>query len=252
MGYGVVFMIRIAIVDDELAQIQLIQKIVEDFFEEKHKQISINTFTSGEALLSNSICYDLIFLDIQMNGINGIETAQRLRVKNKKAALLYITSYQDYIQKSMTIHPFAFILKPISKEEVRKNLDDYLIYTDSVNEKKSNELYHLHTTDNRHFTVSMDDILYFHYLDNRILEVILHNAKYKIKDSMTNIYSSLNHQYFIIPNQSFIVNIHHIVEIDGKNKKLVMKNRGLVLIPRRKYNEVIETLNRYIADEEDD
>ena len=122
-------MIRIAIVDDELAQIQLIQKIVEDFFEEKHKQISINTFTSGEALLSNSICYDLIFLDIQMNGINGIETAQRLRVKNKKAALLYITSYQDYIQKSMTIHPFAFILKPISKEEVRKNLDDYLIYT---------------------------------------------------------------------------------------------------------------------------
>lgn len=64
MGYGVVFMIRIAIVDDELAQIQLIQKIVEDFFEEKHKQISINTFTSGEALLSNSICYDLIFLDI--------------------------------------------------------------------------------------------------------------------------------------------------------------------------------------------
>ena len=84
------------------------------------------------------------------------------------------------------------------------------------------------------------------------MEVILHNAKYKIKDSMTNIYSSLNHQYFIIPNQSFIVNIHHIVEIDGKNKKLVMKNGGLVLIPRRKYNEVIETLNRYIADEEDD
>ena len=68
-------MLRIAIVDDELFYIKLIKSITEDFFEEKHKQISINTFTSGEALLSDSICYDLIFLDVQMNGINGIETA---------------------------------------------------------------------------------------------------------------------------------------------------------------------------------
>ena len=245
-------MLRIAIVDDESLQIQLIQKIAEDFFEGKHKQISINTFTSGEALLADSICYDLIFLDIQMSGIDGIETAQRLRVKNKKSALIYITSYQNYIQKSMTIHPFAFILKPVSEEEVRKNLDDYLIYTDFVNEKNPSELYYLNTTDDRHFYINMDDILYFHYLDNRIVEVVLHNAKYKIKDSMTNIYSLLNHEYFIIPNQSFIVNVHHIDEIDGKNKKLVMKNGGLVLIPRRKYNEVIEILNRYIADEEGD
>ncbi len=245
-------MLRIAIVDDELFYIKLIKSITEDFFEEKHKQISINTFTSGEALLSDSICYDLIFLDVQMNGINGIETAQRLRVKNKKVSLIYITSYQDYIKKSMTIHPFAFILKPVSEKEVRKNLDDYLTYTDCVNEKKSNELYYLHTTDDRHFQIDMDSILYFHYLDNRIVEVVLHDVKYKTKDSITNIYSLLNHEYFIIPNQSFIVNIHHIAEIDGKNKKLVMNNSDLILIPRRKYNETIEMLNRYITDEEDD
>ena len=95
----------------------------------------------------------------------------------------------------------------------------------------------------------MDDILYFHYLENRIVEVIVQNEKYKIKDGIMHIYPTLNDKYFIIPNQSFIVNLHHIREIDGKNKKIVMDNGDLILIPRRKYNEVIDILNCYIADE---
>ena len=86
-------MIRIAIVDDEIAQIQKIKKIISEFFEEHKLQISLNSFTSGEALFSESDSYDLIFLDIHMKGMDGIETAQRLRVKNKKVTIFYITSY---------------------------------------------------------------------------------------------------------------------------------------------------------------
>lgn len=242
-------MVKVAIVDDETEQIMKIRQIVAAFFEEKKIKISVNTFTSGEVLLSDSTFYNLIFLDIQMNGLDGIETAQRLRVKSKSAALFYITSYEKYIQKSMTIHPFAFIVKPFSKEEIYKNLEDYLEYTNSTSEKKSKDIYQINTINDRHFQIDMDDILYFHYLENRIVEVIVQNEKYKIKDGIMHIYPTLNDKYFIIPNQSFIVNLHHIREIDGKNKKIVMDNGDLILIPRRKYNEVIDVLNRYIADE---
>ena len=241
-------MIKIAIEDDEINQIQKIQQIVSDFFEDKKIQININAFTSGEALLSDSNSYNLIFLDIQMNGMDGIETAQRLRVKNKNAVLLYITSFENYIKKSMTIHPFAFIVKPYSDKEIYKNLEDYLEYTNSIIEKKCKELFQIHTIDNRKFQVCMDDIIYFHYVENRIVEIIMEGYKYRIKDGIAHIYLNLNHEHFIIPNQSFIVNLHHIKEIDGKNKKLVMDNGDLILIPRRKYNEVIEILNQYIAD----
>ena len=242
-------MIRIAIVDDEIAQIQKIEKIISEFFEEHKLQISVNSFTSGEALFSESDSYDLIFLDIHMEGMDGIETAQRLRVKNKKVTIFYITSYEKYIQKSMTIHPFAFIVKPYSKKEIYKNLEDYLAYTHSILESRPNEIYHIHTIDDRHIQVSMDDILYFHYLENRTVEIIMKNEEYKIKDGIMHIYPELNHEYFMIPNQSFIVNLHHIKELDGKNRKLVMNNGDLILIPRRKYSEVIESLNRYISDE---
>ncbi|WP_295219770.1 LytTR family DNA-binding domain-containing protein [Ruminococcus sp.] len=241
-------MIQIAIVDDEINQIQLIQRIVENFFREKEIQISVNMFRSGELLLSESISYDLIFLDIQMGGMDGIETAQRLRVNNKKAVLFYVTSYQNYIQKSMTIHPFAFIVKPFLEEDVRRNLEDFLMYTNSVKEKKSQEIYQIHTMDDRRFQVNMGEILYFHYLDNRIVEIVMSKDIYRIKDGIMHIYSTLNPKYFIMPNQSFIVNLHRLREIDGKNKKLVMENGDLILIARRKYNEIIEALNCYIAE----
>lgn len=55
---------------------------------------------------------------------------------------------------------------------------------------------------------------------------------------------------FVIPHRSFIVNLQHIKEVDGKSKNIVMKNGDLVFIARGKYNDVIDSLSNYIADEE--
>lgn len=244
-------MFRIAIVDDEKNQIQKIEQVVSQFFDKKEIKISIDTFCSGEELLKKDFSYDIIFMDIMMEGIDGIETAQRFRVNHKNSALFYITSFQDYIQKSMTVHPFAFIKKPFSDQDIIKNLKDYLKYNDSVKKKKSKDVYMIHAMDDRYVKVNMNDILYFYYQGNRIVEVIMINEVYKVKNSLSNIYDELNHDYFIIPHRSFIVNLHHIKEVDGKNKKIVMQNDHLILIARDKYNEVIDALSFYIADEED-
>lgn len=242
-------MIRIAIVDDEKEQIQKINQVVFQFFKQKEIQISIDTFGNGEELLKKDFSYDIIFLDIMMDGIDGIETAQRFRVNHKKSELFYITSFHDYIRKSMTIHPFAFIVKPFSDNDIIQNLEDYLKYNDS--EQKSNELYMLHTLDDRHIKINTSDILYFYYKGNRIVEVITDNSVYKIKNSLSAIYSELNHDEFIFPNRSFIVNLRQIKEIDGKNKKIVMKNGNLILISRYKYSDIINSLSCYITNEED-
>lgn len=249
--YEVAYMFRIAIVDDEKNQIQKIERIVSQFFNEKDIKITIDTFSSGEELLKKDFSYDIIFMDIMMDGIDGIETAQRFRVNHKNSALFYITSFQDYIQKCMTVHPFAFIKKPFSDQDVINNLKDYLKYNVSVKKKRPKDSYMIHSMDGRHLKVNMNDILYFYYQGNRIVEVIMANDIYKVKNSLLNIYDELNHDYFITPHRSFIVNLYHIKEIDGKNKKIVMKNDHLILIARDKYNEVIDALSFYIADEED-
>lgn len=242
-------MIRIAVVDDEKEQIEKIKQIVSAFFCEKRISISIDSFTNGEDLLNTATIYDLIFLDIQMPGIDGIETGQRLRVNNKNAVMFYITSYKDYIQQSMTIHPFAFIVKPFTDDDIQKNLDDYLKYHYNA-KKKQNEPFIIDTIDDRHLNVNMNEILYFSYKGERITAVFMKNSSFEIKNSLMAIYEQLNHDYFVIPHRSFIVNLQHIKEIDGKSKNIVMKNGDLVFIARGKYNDIINSLTGYIANEE--
>lgn len=243
-----IYVIRIAIVDDEKEQVELIKVVVSNFCEQKNMEYKILPFYCGEDLLECNIPIDVAFLDVQMGKIDGIETAQRLRTWNKWVALIYVTSYGEYITKAMTIHPFSYIMKPIQPEQISKVLEEFLEYQRSVN-AKTKEYFQLNTNNSCHY-IEMDDIYYFYYLEDRTVEVKLRREKYKIKDSITNIYNIVDHRYFIMPTPSIIVNIQHIRKIDGKNKKLILENDDEILISRRKYKEVFDALNCYMTNGE--
>ncbi len=242
---GVVYIIRIAIVDDEKEQVSLIKKFVTDFCEQRNMEYKILPFYCGEALLKCNIPIDVAFLDVQMGKIDGIETAQRLCAWNKWVALIYVTSYGEYITKAMTIHPFSYITKPFQPEQISKVLEEFLEYQHSVN-SRTKEYFQLNTNNSCRY-LEINDIYYFYYLKDRTVEVKLRRESYKIKDSITNIYNIVNHRCFIMPTPSTIINIQHIRKIDGKNKKLILENDDEILISRRKYKEVFDALNSYIT-----
>lgn len=84
----------------------------------------------------------MVFLDIQMGGIDGIETAQELRNRDTRTVLFFITSYSQHIMRSMTIHPFAFLVKPVEEKQLVQNLEDYLNYARSMQqEEQEGEIY---------------------------------------------------------------------------------------------------------------
>lgn len=239
-------MIRIAVVDDEREQIDDLVEIISCFFNQENIKYIINDFESGETLLKSQISFDIIFLDIQMGGIDGIETAQKLRINNKRTALFYVTSYSDYVLKSMSLHPFAFIVKPYSKDEIYKNLEDYIEFTNNMSTESIIE-YFKFQYEKQLIKINIDEICYFHYMGNRIIEIVTKTRKYQISDSISKLFETLNHKIFLMPEQSFIVNIEHISRIDGKDKTLVMKNGCIIPIARRKYTEFFNLLNEYLS-----
>lgn len=241
-------MIKIAIVDDEKEEVAKLSKTVADFFEEKEMEYKILPFYCGEDLLQCNIPVDIVFLDVEMGELSGIETAQRLRNWNKWAELIYVTSYGDYITKAMTFHPFDYITKPFYAEQIFKTLEDYLIHTNSI-KAKSKEYFQI-KIENSCCYLEMNDIYYFYYCEDRTVEVKMRKEKYKIRDSITNIYNIVNRQYFIMPAPNVIVNIQHINKIDVKNKKLILENGEEILISRRKYKEVFDMLNRFMTNGE--
>ena len=106
-------MIQIAIVDDESRQIRFIQQSIQKFFRQKNREddYRMDTFHSGESLLMSSRSYDLIFLDIQMNGMDGIETAKKIRTWDRKVCVIYVSNYTEKMAASFTVHPFSFLEK---------------------------------------------------------------------------------------------------------------------------------------------
>ena len=97
-------MIQIAIVDDESRQIRFIQQSIQKFFRQKNREddYRMDTFHSGESLLMSSRSYDLIFLDIQMNGMDGIETAKKIRTWDRKVCVIYVSNYTEKMAASFT------------------------------------------------------------------------------------------------------------------------------------------------------
>ncbi len=240
-------MIRIAVVDDEKNQVEEITDIVALFCQQQNIEYKIYPFYFGEDLLNCIIPMDIVFLDVRMEKMDGIETAQKLRTWNKSVAVVYITSYQDYIMKAMTIHPFSYITKPFQKDKIIQTMHEFLEYRHSAMQKNPTEYFSV-STDGIARYVEMEDIYYFHYTQDRTILVQMQKKHYTIKSSISSVYNIVNHTYFIMPNPSFIVNVQHIRDIDGKNKKMIMENGDFVFISRRKYQEVLRILNKYITD----
>ena len=234
-------MLRIAIVDDEETVIDELKSIITSFFREQNIEISITDFTSGEEIVSYHQKYDLIFLDIQMQGIDGIQTAMEIRKADKNAVLFYVTSYGSEISRSFSVHPFAFIEKPVNEQLIRRNLQDYVEYAFKNKEEPKIQFQTINGT----VMVSPDEILYFEYLGSRKIRFVTETSEYLIQEAITNIYPIVEQYGFLKPHQSFIVNpskIKAVLDLD-----LIMLNDYKVPVAAKKKTIIRQQINDFLS-----
>ena len=118
---------RIITCDDDLLIIEKLQKYLKSYFNHLHlKCPEIISFSSGESLLADQGPKDIIFLDIEMPGLNGIYVGNELKKRNKNTIIFIITSYSEYLDEAMRFHVFRYLSKPIDKQRLFRNLKDAL------------------------------------------------------------------------------------------------------------------------------
>ena len=116
---------RILICDDDTLIIEQLKKYIESYFESNHlKCPELVSFTSGEALLTDKGEKDIVFLDIEMPGLNGINTATELIKRNPSVLIIIVTSHLDYLDDAMKIHVFRYLTKPVEKKRLSRSLAD--------------------------------------------------------------------------------------------------------------------------------
>lgn len=228
-------MIKIGICDDDNNIVSKIKTYINEYPKEK---FIINTYNSGEELLSLKEKFDVIFLDIDMIGIDGIETAKRLRLYDKDVKIIYVTSYGDYRNLAFKVHAFSYLNKPISKEEIFNELDEIISYSNN----KEEELLLLDSNEGI-VRVKPSDIYYFEYFDRKVKIKTL-NKTYIIKDKITNVAKKMESYDFVMPHKSFTVNLYYVKSIKAYDIYIV--DGSIIPLSQKKSVAFRESLNDFL------
>lgn len=119
-------MINIGICDDEKMVLSALTTLVEQCLEELEEDAQILAFHSGERLLEEVEKLDVLFLDIEMPGMDGIEVGHQIQKRNLDCKIIMETSRQERFKEAFKINAFRFVTKPFQKDEVKETLEDVL------------------------------------------------------------------------------------------------------------------------------
>ena len=146
---------RVAICDDEKPMQIALEKLLDEYSKLRKIDISVDKFENGHDLIKtlNEREYEIVFMDYQMDDIDGMETSRVIRSKNNENIIIFVSAYPEIAVDSYEVNTFRFIVKPINKEKLFKAIDDYLKSIDYDN------LLILKTHDGT-WKIKMSDIIY--------------------------------------------------------------------------------------------
>ena len=193
----------------------------------------------GEALLAAGKKYDILLLDIDMEGLDGIETARRIREADKEVRLIYVTNYRDYTIFAFAVHAFAYLLKPVEQEELFAQLDEVCAYGLA----RSWPELEFHAAEG---IVRMETsrILCFEYFDRQVLmhttDGVLH-----LKRRITEVAREMAVYGFAVPHKSFVVNLYAVQRIRGY--EITLTDGRTIPLSQKKSALFRRELNDYLA-----
>ena len=199
--------IRAAICDDEKLFHREITTLVRKYTKIRNIEIYTDVYESGEELLKSEMEYDIIFLDYQMDGINGLETAEKLRAANSESVIIFISAYPAVALDAYEVNTFRFLAKPIDESKLFKALDDYLRLIDHDN------ILFLNTHEGN-YKIKMSEIIYLEG-EGKYTTVRTKKQSLRIHLNLRQLELKLPQSKFIRCSKSFVVGFLHISNHDS-------------------------------------
>ncbi len=231
---------KIAICDDCKTDVLNLSELLLSDARIKKEQIS--SFLSGEKLLcrlKGGEVFDIIFLDVDMPGINGIELGMKIREISRDTSIVFATNYSEYAIDAFDCEAFHYLLKPLVPQKVKKVLDSLI-----TSRQKSRAEYSIKTKSG-YVNIPLIDLYYvecfkkhlFFHMKDRIIEV---------PGKLSDAYKFLTDYDFCQVHQGYIVNMRKIVNMDKLN--ICLDNGGTVPISQRKKADVLARYAEFLED----
>lgn len=234
---GLTKMINIVICDDEKKDIDKLRADVENFFKARKTETLIITYTDGENLIKERVKADIIFLDVEMKGVDGIKTAEKIRQYNMNVPIVYVTNYADYWRRAYSVHAFEFIVKPYRKEIVEKVLSDYMRMVEGIEAKRV-----LLNTVEGIVNIKQSDIYYFLIEKKKHVSMTTVNGIYMVRENLRDIYEKLDEKQFYMSHKSCIINLCHVERLENRYD-IIMENGEFVPLAQNKRADFLKILS---------
>ena len=231
-------MIRIAICDDEKHMSDHIRSFVSDFFHKKNREISLRMFSSGEELLSYNGQIDILFLDIQMKDMDGMETARKLRANQFRGFLVFITVLREMVFQSFEVQAYDYLVKPVDKNQFEKTMER--LYASMQNASEDSLLVQKGYEGR---IIAKDQIIFCEIIDRKIYLNLTSGEVVDYYERIENLETKLDNRFYRC-HRSYLINLKHLKGY--KNGTAYMDNGKEIPVSRLRSKEFSGVVLQYM------
>ena len=231
-------MIRIAIVDDDAVYRQSLADHLEQYAREHNLVFQIKEFSDGDEIIEKySANYQIIFLDVVMNYMNGIKTAEHIRSMDGEVLIIFVSNKPQFALKGYSVDALDYLLKPVSYPDFTYRMDRAIA--------------RLQRRGLKYMTVPVKsgvqklNIQELYYVEVQDHDLVFHTASgnFSSKGTLSEIEQRLGKESFFRCNKCYLVNLDQVQSIQGCN---VLVGGDILQVSRAKKKELMDALNNHL------
>jgi DNA-binding LytR/AlgR family response regulator len=227
--------LRVALCEDTAFDAELLSTLIEM----SNSNYQLETFSSGEALLEDfeKDKYDLIFLDVYMAELTGVQTAEQIREIDTQVVIVFTTTSDDFTREGYRLNAYKYLLKPV----VREDVDDALELATLKRDKAQGATLAI-VTDNTPVVIPLSDIIFIESSNRRSL-IYTPTESYATTMTIDDLEKLLPYPRFLRSHRSYIVNLDHVDDIEDD---FIMDNGAVTYIAVKNHRKIKRIYDDYI------
>lgn len=244
-------MIQIAICDDCKQDIERLKSIIHDIMGKYSICYNVQEYESGESLLKEPLAFHMIFLDIIMNGKDGMEVGKQIYRNNRDTKIIFQTYFGQLCKEAMNkSHAFAFLEKPLQSNEVEEQIKEFFESSDGASEITADFRDIKYISEGKEITkkflsIPVKDIVYFEFIKiQKEIKVVTNTSEYMFTEAMSKLEERMKPFGFEICRRGMLVNLGRIKKI--KRYDIFLDTGEMIPLSQRRVAEFKERLNEYL------
>lgn len=231
---------KIAIIEDEKVHSKLLADFITEWATETREALNLQCFENAEQFLfhyEGERDWDLLFVDIQLDGMNGMELTRQIRQTDAKLPIVFTTGLSDYMAEGYEVEALHYLLKPISSAKVSQCLNKALV------RRESSRFILLHTEEGV-LRMEEEHIACVEARGHGCIVTLTETAdKVPVRESISELVQLLSPAEFIRCHRSYLCSIGAIYRIE--KTELVLENNERIPVSRRLYQAVNKAFIEY-------